>query len=567
MPSSIRASSRSPRAAVAVAGLAASVALAGCTGSSTSPNASAGATAITTAWPSDVTSLDPANLSTGQDRALARNLYQPLVSPKFAEQKDGSLKFQGAQVVPLIAKSWDTNNASLTFHLRDDVKFNGTGNPLTADDVKFSLARIWNTPGVGDFKANGLQSPNQIKVVDSHTIRIDFVTPDGKPTPVTPTLMAIFGQAYTSIVDSKAVKQHITTSDPDGDKWLRQNVAGTGPYVLAARQPGTSLRLQAASDSWMPKPAYSTVNIQVSTSSVASLLQNKSINFADSGFTNAQVNSLKSAGMDVVWQETGFFDMFAITAAPADQVGALADKRVRQAIAYALPYDEVLKNVVFGRGARAYSIVQTTAPEYTPAWKMYDTDLKKASALMAAAGNPTINVPLYYLQGDEDQTNTALLIQANLTKIGITAKLTPVTQAGLFDVVNARSQQPPGAKLGPPGLELFNWTAWTDDPKIVVGYWATKGGINNYPLWNSPAVDSANATYALQPTSTQRTEAYKQAQATIAEAAPLIPIVTTGAVTVTVPGISGVSFSPTGSGRFWTLHPAGKTSAIAKLVE
>ena len=125
----------------------------------------------------------------------------------------------------------------------------------------------------------------------------------------------------------------------------------------------------------------------------------------------------------------------------------------------------------------------------------------------------------------------------------------------------------PGAKLGPPGLELFNWTAWTDDPKIVVGYWATKGGINNYPLWNSPEVDAANLKYALQPTTDARTAAYKKAQEVIAEEAPLIPIVTTGAVTVTAPGISGVSFSPTGSGRFWTLHPEGTSSEIAQLVE
>jgi ABC-type transport system substrate-binding protein len=186
---------------------------------------------------------------------------------------------------------------------------------------------------------------------------------------------------------------------------------------------------------------------------------------------------------------------------------------------------------------------------------------------MAQAGNPSIKVPLYYLQGDVDQTNTAILIQANLKQIGITATLTPETQGGLFDVVDARSQPASNAEVGPPGLELFNWTAWTDDPKIVVGYWATKGGINNYSLWNSPSVDAANTQFALQPTSSARTEAYKAAQQTIADAAPMIPLVTTGAVTVTAKGISGVSFSPTGSGRFWTLHPTGATSKIDGLFE
>jgi peptide/nickel transport system substrate-binding protein len=185
---------------------------------------------------------------------------------------------------------------------------------------------------------------------------------------------------------------------------------------------------------------------------------------------------------------------------------------------------------------------------------------------MAAAGSPKLSLPLYYLQGDVDQTNTAILIKANLAKIGITAALTPKTQAGLFDVVDARSMPAKGSQAGPPGLELFNWTAWTDDPKIVIGYWATTGGINNYSLWSSPEVDAANTKYALQPTSAQRTAAYQNAQKVIAEAAPVIPIVDTGTVTVVAKGISGVSFTPTGSGRYWTLHLTGQTSQLDTFV-
>ena len=90
--------------------------------------------------------------------------------------------------------------------------------------------------------------------------------------------------------------------------------------------------------------------------------------------------------------------MFAITSAPPSQVGALANVDVRQAIAYAMPYNTILNNILFGRGTRDYSIVSPTAPEYTPAWSMYTTDLAKAKSLMKAAGNPTINEPLYYLK-------------------------------------------------------------------------------------------------------------------------------------------------------------------------
>jgi peptide/nickel transport system substrate-binding protein len=565
MPPFPQVTRRPARAAGALAAIAALGALAACSGSSGpahTSGSSAPATAITTAWPADITTLDPANLSTGQDHELTRNIYQSLESPAFTEQSDGSLKFDGAQVKPSLAQSWDIGADSITFHLRQGVKFYGTSDVVTAEDVKWSLDRIWSTPGVGDFQANGLQSPDDIQIVDDNTVTINFKAPDGTPTPVTPTLMAIFDQPYTSIIDENLVKPHETAADPTGATWLRSNAAGTGPYYIAKRDVGTDFTLQAVPDSWAPQPSYKTVNIRITTGSVSSLLESGDINMGEFGMTNQQVDSLAKKGLTVAWEDTGNFDMFAITSGPASQVGALSNVSVRQAIAYALPYDQILKNVIYGRGERDDSIVSPTAPEYTGAWAQYTTDTTKAKSLMAQAGNPKISVPLYYLQGDVDQTNTAILIQSSLKQIGITSTLTPETQAGLFDVVDARSTPATGAQPGPPGLELFNWTAWTDDPKIVIGYWATTGGINNYPLWSDPSVDATNSQYALQPTSAARTAAYQAAQKTIADAAPLIPIVSTGTVAVVAKGISGVSFTPTGSGRFWTLHPAGTASPL-----
>ncbi len=519
-------------------------------------------TTITTAWPADVTSLDPANLSTREDQVTSRNIYQTLALPSLVEQKDGTLKFDGAKVQPYLAESWELGDTSITFKLRGDVKFPESGNPLTATDVKYSFERVFDTPGAGDLQSNGLQSADDVHIVDPHTIKVDFKDADGKPTPVTPVLQVMFASHFMAIVDSKVVKQHATSSDKYAAKWLRTNTAGSGPYELADRTPGESLSFKAVEGSWTPAPSFGEVNVRVTSGSIASLVQNKEINLAETGMTNQQVDNLAKGGSTVYWQNTGNFDMFAITGAPTDQVGPLGDKRVRQAIGYALPYDDILKNVVYGRGKRSGSIVSPTAPEFAPAWSKYTTDLAKAKALMAEAGNPAISVPLHYLQGNEDQTNKAILIQANLEKIGIKSKMTPETQGGLFDVVNARSAPEKGAKIGPPGLELFNWSAFTDDPRIVIGYWATKGGINNYALFSDDEVNATHKTFGSEPGSPERTAAYTKAQEIIADDASYLPIVDTGAITVVDGGISGVSFSPGGSGRFWTLHPSGTESEI-----
>ena len=562
------------RCALITACAVGSVTLAACGGTSNSSSAStAGSSAssgqpvsanlkILTAWPADVTTLDPANLSTDQDHALSRNIYQTLALPALVTQKNGSLAASGSSITPYLATSWDVAGNVITFHLRSGVKFYPSGDPLTATDVKFSLDRIFSTPGAGDLQSNGIQGPGSITVVNPSTVKITFTAKGGAPQPVTSTQLFLFCQHFTGIVDSKVALAHATKSDPTASAWLRQNAAGSGPYYIAARQPGVSFTLKPVPNSWLPAPAYKEVDIQITSGSIASLMASGSINFADFGLTDQQVNSLQSSGKTVDWEDTGFFDMFGITSEPTSQVGALGNVLVRRAIAYALPYNQVVQNIIYNRGMRAGSIVMNYAPGYTGAWLQYTTDLAKAKQLMAQAGNPAVNVPLYYLQGNTDQTNMAILIKSNLKQIGINATLTPETQAGLFDVVDARSTPAKGASIGPAGLELFNWSGFTDDPSIVIGYWATKGGINNYSLYSNPTVNAINAKYASLPSSPARTAAYQQAQRQIASDVPYIPLAYVGTVTVVNPGIEGVSFSAGGSTRFWTLHPSGQTDAI-----
>ena len=525
---------------------------------------------LSTVWPQDITTMDPAFLSADEDNVLARNIYQPLLQEKFQVTKDGSLEFTAGQVTACLAESWTLGASSITFHLRPNVEFYGTTDYVNAQDVKFSLDRIFSSPGAGDLEGDGLLGPQDVHVVNDMTVKLDLFNPSGKPTPPTPVLMSIFADRFTSIVDYNEVKPHISASDPVGDKFLRSHAYGTGPYYIESRTPGVGMVLQAVPNSWAPLPYYTTINIRITSASTASLLQSHAVNIGEYGVTSMtvdQVNSLKQDGLAVYWQNTGYFDMFAITSDPASQVGALANLDVRKAIAYAIPYNTVVDDIYHGFGDRDYSIVSSTATEYTPAWSGYNTNLAKAKALMAAAGNPKITEPLNYLGNDVDQQDTALLIQANLRAIGITAVLTPQTQAGLFDVLDARSMPAKGAKIGPPGLELFNWSPWTVDPHIVIGYWATSGGINNYSLWHSPVVDAINNEYSLLPSSPARTAAYQKAQKIIAAAVPYIPVAELGTITVVSHGITGVSFTPGGSGRFWTLHPVGVTSPLDALFE
>ena len=140
-------------------------------------------------------------------------------------------------------------------------------------------------------------------------------------------------------------------------------------------------------------------------------------------------------------------------------------------------------------------------------------------------------------------------------------------RGALFDALDARSTPAKGAKIGPPGVVLFNWSPWIADPKVVIGYWCTSGGINNYSLWSDPRVDAINKKYELAPTSLARTAAYKQAQSIIAGGAANLPIINTGRNIVVARGLTGANFRPQPGIGFWMLHPVGQVNSFnAKFV-
>jgi len=101
---------------------------------------------------------------------------------------------------------------------------------------------------------------------------------------VTPTLQAIFSNTSPASVDENLVKPHETAADPTGATWLRSNTAGSGPYVVASRTPGSSIVLKTAPGSWLPAPNYTEVDIRITSGSVASLLQSHAINFGEYGY-------------------------------------------------------------------------------------------------------------------------------------------------------------------------------------------------------------------------------------------------------------------------------------------
>ncbi len=355
------------------------------------------------------------------------NLYDRLVSFASKTLPDGTLSYDYTKVVPELAESWevDPNTHAITFKLRANAKFHD-GSPVTAADVKWSFDRA---VGVGGFptvqmKAGSLEKPEQFEALDERTFKITFPRADKLSLPDLATPVAV-------VINSKLAKQHATADDPWAMEWLKSNVAGSGAYKLEAWQPGTQT-VYVRNEEWAggPKPAVRRVIMREVPSSAAQLalvrrgdadiVFNLSAKDAVDLARNPQLTVVSTPIENAMW----YLGM-KTDAPPFDHV------KVRQAVALAVPYPQIMSSVVYQRGLPLFGAEgapkDATWPQPTP-WK---TDLAKAKALLAEAGygggfttkiafDQSLSVP---------SEGIALLIQEALASIGIKAVIEKIPGA------------------------------------------------------------------------------------------------------------------------------------------
>lgn len=502
------------------------------------PPRQAGDDTVVIAWTGDLNSLDPPDSLVEWNREVSLALYDTLLTYKLDEQPDGSLVWDGLEVAPGLAERWEVDGASVTFFLRQDVTFNRTGNPLTAEDVKYSFVRAPEVPGFGRFNSNlaGIFEPDrQIEVIDDYTIRFTFELSDGTPHLLTASLPSLRFPIF-GIVDSKEVQSHVTADDPWGYEWLKENGAGSGPYVIDSRTPGTETILRAVPNHWSGQQGFDQVVFRVfaSPADIVSLMLRGEVDLTAS-LPDRELQALREAGFTImnapipdIWR----LDL-PVDVPPLDMV------EVRQAIAYALPYDTIITRS-FVQAERAYSYVNPAAPEFVPAWDMYQTNMDTARELLDQAGvGDGFNIDLYYDSGVTTWEDIALFIQASLGEIGIQVSLKPLPTATFAEQSTAMA----AGEDVMPGLALRRGVIWLDDAAPNTGLWILSNGFNNATHYGREDLDQLHLENEFNSNLEERTQAYQLIQRESAEDVPLIPLAVRGHPVAVHPDITGVAFT------------------------
>jgi peptide/nickel transport system substrate-binding protein len=356
------------------------------------------------------------------------NLYDRLLTYGVKTLPDGSKMYDYAVLKPELAESWQVapDGMSVALRLRRDAKFHD-GTPVTARDVKWSFDRAVTVGGFPTFqmKAGSLEKPEQFVVVDDATFKINFLRKDRLTMPDIAVPVPV-------IINSELAKKHATASDPWAMEWLKNNDAGGGAFKLESWKPGQEsvfIRFDDWKSGPLPKLKKVIVREVPSAGNRRALLERGdadiSFDLPPKDFDEmAKAGKLKVVGIPV--ENAMSYVGMSVKTSPFDNV------KVRQAVAYAIPYDKIMDAATYGRGIKLYGTGSVNPP--TAAWPQptpYKTDIAKAKALLAEAGlSNGFETTLSFDQGFTTVNEpTAVLIQESLQSIGIKTTINKVPGA------------------------------------------------------------------------------------------------------------------------------------------
>jgi peptide/nickel transport system substrate-binding protein len=461
---------------------------------------------------SDTRTFDPARQFEYSPPTTIRAVYETLITLSPGDY---------VTLKPLLAESWKfvDGGKALEFKLRKGVKF-ASGNPLTAEDVKFSFERLAN---LKDQPADMAENLGPIEVVDPQTVKVTMVD---KAQP----LLTLFTSVTYSVYDSKTVMAQGGTSGKDAEKadkataWLDTHSAGTGPYVLTGWTRNQEVVLERNKGYWRAPAAFEKVVVRHIADGGAQVLALRRGDIdAAMNLSTEQLDSLaKDANVKIVSTPSLDYVYMTLTNS-ADMNQALGKKAARQAVQSAIDYDGIIKGLLGGHAIRPATFIPIGLGGSTEALTKEigpKQDLSRAKKLLADAGLPNgFTFKLSYGKAAVGGTTYDLIaqkIQSDLARVGITAELDPMDQATFRTAYKEGKTQSAMSFWNPDAMEPWLWAQpaigrvskrvlWTP-PKDIVDLVARAGGEPDpkkaaglYREFMKMLIDQANYIHLIQP--------------------------------------------------------------------
>lgn len=413
--------------------------------------------------------LDPtAGAAAAIDEVVYANLFEGLtrIGP------DGSVR-------PGLAESWQAQDGgkAYLFHLRPGVTFHD-GSAFDAQDVIFSLDRA-RAPDSTNAQKALFAGIERVEAPDPHTVRITLKAADG----ALPFKLA-WGDAV--IVDQANIPRIAT------------HPIGTGPFQFGAWRQGDRIRLDAWDGYWGDKPAIRTATFRFipdPTAAFAAMMAGDLDAFPIYPAPETLPQLQADPRFKVLVGTTEGETILAMN----HNTPALADRRVRQAIAHAINRADLIEGAMFGYGTPIGTHFAPHNPDYVDLTATSDYDPQRAKSLLAQAGQDALTLRLalpptpYARRGGE-------IIAAELAAVGIQTRVTNMEWAQWLEQVFKNAD--------------FDLTVISHVEPMDIGIYARPDYYFNY---RNPTLDQVMAQLDATTEGAARAALLKQAQTILAE--------------------------------------------------
>lgn len=413
-------------------------------------------------------------------------------------------------IVGMLAESWEWAENDMVFTLRDGIQYHD-GTAMDGQTFVDGYSRILESGAIAAFllgMGGALTSPEQLSVNDAGQFVISLTLAN----PITPLNNVMHN---TSVISPKQLAEVATTDDPWGLEYFKANLGiGNGPYRLDSYTPDDQIVLVADENYYGEAPFFKTVIMKIVADAAqrVQLLQNGDVDSA----TKIPFPDYAALSQDENVKTLSIPSNLVVMIEMNNLVPPFDVKEVRQAVAYATPYADILEQIYLGQAAEARSLVPSGMPTHNPSTNQYSFDLEKAKELLATAGFPNgeglPEIKISVAGDDQQKERIAIIMQDSLKQIGMNVQIEKLAYAQFNEL-----QQ--GSKLQ---MWTDEWISWVNDPYYHL-FWLTQTeSPSNYPKFSNARVDELLDTYMFSTDAEARAEASKEIQAIVIEESPYV---------------------------------------------
>ena len=453
-----------------------------------------------------IVTLDPmggTNVDLGSER-VRQLMFNSLV------RKNERFEYVG-ELASDIATS--TDGLSMTFTLRGGVTFHN-GKPLTAADAKYTLDSLLGSDAAkaaSFFEGSGPNRQSYIAGVEA---------PDARTLVVR--LRRPWLQLLVNLVPIGIIPSGTASSQKD-------KPVGSGPFKFVRFDPTQQvLDLEANESYWEGAPhvsALRVISIRDADALQAELLSGR-VDCAPN-VTNLTPDAIKTLGQDRNLKVEQFPGANIVYLGFNTRVAPLDDVRIRQAIAYAIDRERIIRELLLGQAEIAHSVLPPQSWAYSPG-HVYAYDPEKANKLLDEAGFRSVGgggqrLPkpiIFKMSGAAATRQYAGVIQDQLKQVGLPVEIETLEALTLTDQqIRGEYQMITRVSVG-----------GNHDPIFLRDLFATSGiptpdrvGFNR-TRYSNPGLDEILETAASTPDHEKARELYGRAQEIISRDVPMLPL-------------------------------------------